>query len=247
MAQNGFSGQALIQNGMNRLDVQQPFAAEAAGTEEVLIDVRNAAAIGVDAALAGKQPVVGRVLRRSWQWRHHARLQNAVAAHDATQCLVDAWRIERVGRHGDEFAQCARWQAGVAVQRDNIAYAIGKPKAVGQWRETLHAASREQAKQLFEFATLALPAQPALLGLAPTAWTMQQQESRWCACCSPISRIQCRQPRQRVLEHGDVAGEADAGCVNPVREQGKLCFALAVGEPVPFQALHQLMVGLRRA
>ena len=245
VAQHRFRGQAPVKHGMHRINMQQTLAAEAAGAKQVLVYIRHAAAIGVNAALAGKQSVIGRVLGRVGKGRHHPWLQNAVAADHAAQRRIHARRIERMGCHSDQFAQRARRQAGIAVKGDDITDAFGKLQPGGQGGETLHAASDEQSQQLLQLAALALPAEPAPLGFAPAARAMYQEESRariWRGC---ITCIQCRQPGQRVLEHGRIAGQAGAGRVNPVCQQGKLRLFFPVGKPVPFQPLYQFLVGSR--
>ena len=49
---------------MQGLDMEQPFTAEAAFTKNILVNLGARGAVGVNAALPGKQPVVGRAFLR---------------------------------------------------------------------------------------------------------------------------------------------------------------------------------------
>ena len=247
VAEHGFLRQAAVQHGMHCLDMQQSLAAEAAGAKQVLVDVGDAAAVGVDAALAGKQPVVGRVLRRVGQRRHDPRLQNAVAADDAAQGRIDLWCIQRVGRYGHQFAQCAGRQAGIAVQRDHITDTVRQPRRCCQRHEALHAAGGKQAQQLLQLAALALPAQPALLGFAPAARPVDQQEAWWRTSSYWIVCIERRQLGQRILYQARIAGQRVTRRVDPVCQQCELRFIFAVGQPVKFKLPNQFPAGRRGA
>ena len=245
VAEHRFIGQALIQHGMQSPDMQQALAAETAGAEQVLVDIGGAAAVGIDAALAGKQPVVGGVFRTAGQGRDHAGLQDAVAADHPAQTGVYLWRVQRMGGNGDQLAQRARRQAGIAVQRDHVADALGQPQGRSQRQEAFHAAGGQQAHQLLKLAALAFPAEPALLGLAPAARPVNQQEARRSARACRIACVQRFQPGQRIVQQAGVSGQAGVGRIDPVGEQGKLGFAFPIGQPVKLQLLQQFVAGLR--
>ena len=59
VAEHGFRVKALVKNGVNGLDIEQAFAGESAHSENILIQVGRAAAVGVNAALPGKHGMKG--------------------------------------------------------------------------------------------------------------------------------------------------------------------------------------------
>ena len=73
---------------MHRLDIEKPLAGKGALAKKVLINLRGRRAVGVDAALPGKKPVVIGEIAGLRQRRDHARLQNSIAARDLTAANV---------------------------------------------------------------------------------------------------------------------------------------------------------------
>ena len=120
VAQHLTFGQTTGQHCMHRAYVEQSFASEGALVEQVLIHLGACSAVRVNAALSGEQPVIQR--ERFWrrQWRHDARLQDAVTADNAGAEHVELRLILRVGCHTDQLAQTAGRQLCVAVQRDDV-------------------------------------------------------------------------------------------------------------------------------
>ena len=83
VAEHRFIRNALVKYGMQRLDIEQPFASKRTHAKQVLIHVRGAIAVRVNAALAGKQGMKRRAFFSLRQRRHDTRLQNAIAARHA--------------------------------------------------------------------------------------------------------------------------------------------------------------------
>ena len=184
-------------------------------------------------------------MRTVGQGRDHAGLQDAVTADHPAQAGVHPRCIQRMGGNGDQLPQRAGRQAGIAVQRDHVADAFGQPQGRGQRQEAFHAAGGQQAHQLLKLAALAFPAEPALLGFAPAARTVNQQEPRRAACGCWVACVQRFQPGQRIVQQAGVARQAGLGRIDPVGEQGKLGFAFPIGQPVKLQLLQQFAAGLR--
>ena len=116
------------------------------------------------------------------QGRDHTRLQDAVAACNASVAGINVRRIERMCRNGYQLAQSTRGQASVAVQSEDVAdagsqlHAVGKIKIASKairLRVSPGGAGRtlvcNKAYQCFEFAAFSLPANPAALGVGPGA------------------------------------------------------------------------------
>ena len=243
VAQHGTLRQPTIEHGMHCLDIEQPLAAEVARAKHVLINIGDAAAVGVDATLPAKKPVIQRVLRWAGQGCDHPGLQDAIATDDPAQGAIDLRCVQRVRCNGHQFAQGAGRQARVAVQRDDIANAVCQPQRRSQWQKAVHVAGRQQAQQLLQLAAFALPAEPALLGFTPVARPVNEQKTRWAARWCRIACIQCRQPGQCFLQQTGVASLYGAGRIDPVGQQGKLGLVFAVGQPVKFKLLDQRLGG----
>ena len=182
VAQHLFGRQALRQQRVHGVHVEQALAREGAFAEQVLVDLRARHAVGVDAPLAAEQPVKGRHGAGARQRHHHARLQDGVAAADAAGCRVQHRRVHRVGVDGRQFTQPAGGHVGVAVQRDHAAHAAGRQRQRAQVDEGRgerwgagrrsgqgcgagRAQAHQPAQQLFELAALAFPAHPGLFAV----------------------------------------------------------------------------------
>ncbi|MDZ7589757.1 MAG: hypothetical protein U5L05_03510 [Rubrivivax sp.] len=163
---------------MRGLHVQQALAGERAFAEDVLVDLGAGRAVGVDAGLAGEQPVVRRQLLRRRQRGHQMRLQDAVAALHAAAVGAELRRILRVRGHAHQFAQAARRQMRVAVQRHQVGGAGRHVGELAKVDERLPRHAGQRGDELFELAALAFPADPAAFGGAILALAVQQQEAR---------------------------------------------------------------------
>jgi hypothetical protein len=178
VAQHEAFGQACIEHRMHGLHVEQALAGVGAFAEHVLVDLGAGRAVGVDAGLAGEQPVKEREVARGRQGRRDARLQDAVAADDATRFGVDQRPVVRVSGHAHQLAQSARWQLRVTVESDDVGRVRGDLRLEAEVEEQAGLAGGQHGHQLFDLAALALPADPALFGVAEAALAVQQDEAR---------------------------------------------------------------------
>ncbi|KAG0760927.1 hypothetical protein G6F22_019008 [Rhizopus arrhizus] len=98
VAQHAVVREAVLQRGLERVDVIDAFADEGPFLESVLIDVRHGVGVGVDAGVAAIDPRIGGGGQVS-QVDRHARLQDAVAPRHATPDGNELALVERM-RHG---------------------------------------------------------------------------------------------------------------------------------------------------
>ena len=177
MAQHLALRQSACQHGMHRLHIEQPLAGEGAFAKKILVYLGAGCAVGIDAALSRKQPVVQRDVLGCGQRRGHARLQDAIATHHAASVCGEMRLVVRVRCHAYQFAQATRWQLRVAVQRDDV-LCIGRHAGFGaQIQKSGRGALRQRRYQQFKFSPLAFPANPALFALAESALAMQQNKA----------------------------------------------------------------------
>ena len=128
--------------------------------------------------MAVEERVVARGRIRRRQWRFNAWLQDAVAANDAAHAGIPARLVHRVRGHAHQRAQAARWHLGVGVERHEVPRVKRRTRQRAQINERPVARFHQCPNQLFELATLAFPANPALFTVAEAAFTVQQQETR---------------------------------------------------------------------
>ena len=249
-------GQALAQHRMHRLHLQQALAAEAAFAEQVLVDLGAGRAVGVDAALAGKQPVVGRLLGMRGQRRGHARLQDAVAVRHPAPAGIEQRPVLRVGGDGHQLTQPAGWQLAVAVERDQVGRGAGQPRQLAQGHEARRRGAGgcgrrrglgQRGHQQLKLAALALPADPGLFALAVLARPVQQDEARRGARRHRVALVQGLERAAGLVQRRGVGGAVFGGGIGPVTEQRKLRAGLGVGQVMQVQAVHQPLDGGGRA
>ena len=153
--------------------------------------------------------------------------------------------------------QPSRRQLGVAVQRDDVAGVGSHARRVAEVDERAHGASvaairgvSQQRDQLFELAALALPADPASLGVAVAAFAVQHDEARrrrhrrrrliddWQAA-GRVARIQRIDLLLRIVQQASVGRQRHAVGIGPVGQQRELRMALGVCQVVQLQPVHQ--------
>ena len=245
VAQHRLRRQAAVQHRVAGVDVQQPLAAEAGGAEQVLVDIRHAIVVRVQADLSGEQAVKTRVPAVGRERREQPRLQDAEAGHDAPAGRVHAGRVQRMVGDRHQFAQSAARQAGVAVQREDEPDAGLQPQLRRQRLQAFPAPRGQCPHQQLQLAALALPPQPAPLCFAPLARPVDQQVAGRGALRRAIARVECVHLRQRIGQQRRVGVQTGRVGIEPVGQQGELRLRFAIGEPVAFQ-LHQQQAGRGR-
>src|SRR5688500_8845259 len=96
MAQQRVLGEPSVRRVLERIDVVDPFAGEAALAVKVLINVGDRRRIRVDAGMSRMdRGEVGAV--RAGERNSYARLKNSVAAGDAADSRIEVRAVEGVG------------------------------------------------------------------------------------------------------------------------------------------------------
>ncbi|MDT4803918.1 hypothetical protein FQZ97_366840 [compost metagenome] len=238
VAEDAVVGKAAFQRlleGVHRVDA---LADERAVAEQVLVDVRDGAGIGVDAGVAAEQLGVGRT-RGARQADADPRLEDRVAGADAPPPWVEHRAVERVGHGADELPRHVARQLRVGVQGDDVGHRRQRRDIADDQRETLQAPAAQQGIELGDLAAFALMAHPHPLGRVPASRAVQQEEAFGVdGGVFAVQRLDAlaRQPQQR-----GVLFEHLAGGVHEVGEQGEMQVAVAVGEKAHLEALDQLL------
>ena len=119
VAEDPVLGEPPVHRLFEGLDLVDALADERPLAEQVLVDVRRGARVGVDAQLARAQPRVARAVGAR-EAGCHPRLQDAVTLDNASTVGVVARAIEGVRHGADELAGRVARQFGVAVQGDHV-------------------------------------------------------------------------------------------------------------------------------
>ena len=244
VAEHGFISKAVVQHSMQCLDVEQTFAGKGAHAEEVLVHIRRAVAVRINAALACKHGMKRRAFLKLRQRRDDPRLQNAVTPRHTPADRVDVRCVQWVRCNGDQLAQSRGRQAGVAVEGHDVLNAAGQVHAVGKIKRVvpgcvIFVSCGNQTYQCFELAALALPAYPFTFGAAPFAPPVNDQKARRLAFVRWVGRVQHGHLRQRLFQHGVVSWRAGLVGICPVRQQCELGVRLQAGQPVQVKPLGQ--------
>ena len=247
VAEHPAFGQPAAQHRVHRAHVEQALAGEGAFAEQVLVDLGAGRAVGVDAALAGEQPVEAACARRRRQRRHHARLQDAVAAEHAAAGGVQPG-----------------WLCGCAATPTS-----SRRRPGGSWvslssvtRSACRGATCEASPRSRKAPRSPVPARP-------------RPAARACRACAPSrsSAARCAERGARGAAAGSAArAPPPAGCgcsargcpgaarsaarrrrpccaavgIGPVGQQRELRLRLGVGQVVQLQPVHQRVDRWRR-
>ena len=119
MAENPFLREPLRESPLERIHLVDPFADERALGEQILVDIRYGARIGVDTGFGRRSH--SRVARApATRGRGHAGLQDPIAVYHAPGNLVIAGAIQRVGHGSNELASRIARKLRIAVERDHV-------------------------------------------------------------------------------------------------------------------------------
>ena len=144
--------------------------------------------------------------------RHaHARLQNAIAAHDAAAHRIVLGAVERMGDRSDQRRGGRSRQDGVGVERDDIAHAAQPRQVAFRDRERIIVRAADERVELDELSALALPPHPHAIGRIPSSRPMQQIERRIVRRVAPDRRSRDRVRGVQRANAGD--GRFDDRCV----------------------------------
>ena len=86
---------------LERIHLINPLSGKTSFTEKILVHVRNGCRIGIDAGMPRVDRGEARTLRTAYGYLH-ARLQDAIAFGDSSECGVEVTTIEWMRQRTDE-------------------------------------------------------------------------------------------------------------------------------------------------
>ena len=238
VAENLVIRQATFQGAGERVHVVDALADEGTLLEQVLVNVRYRASVGIDAGITAKQPGVDRA-RGAGQADAHSRLQHRVAGNDLLAVTVEQRTIQRVhhGRHA--LASDIARQQGVGVQRDHVTHPAQWRDVADDGVEAFLSMATQQGVEFNQLAAFALVAHPHAFARVPATRPMQQKESV------------AESVRVFSVEQGDCMGglREQLGVlrlslfrrIQKIAEQREIQVAVAVGEKPHFKTFHQFV------
>ena len=166
-----------LERRLEGIDVVDPFSRVGPLFEQVLIHIGDRSRVGVHAAAARDDPLVGRAARAGGQGRRDPGLHDRVTFDDASLPRVETRPVQRVRHRPDQAVGGALGKPGIGIQGDDVADALGhrgRPSADRNERGVGGAA--KQPVQLVELPAFPLPADPLAFPLVPETPTVQQKE-----------------------------------------------------------------------
>ena len=247
MAQQRVRRESAGNGALEHLDFIDPLPRERALAEQVLVHIGHGRRIGVHAGMPGKDGRVAGPVRTGERYAH-ARLEDAVALHDATGALVEHGAVQRVRHRADECRRGVAGQHSIRVQRDDVADA-GKPLGLPlDDRKCSLLGAQQVAVELHELAALALPAHPDSVGLIQAPRTVEQVERR--ARLLALGGVRRVERAHAVDGRGDdrvVTGLHLGGRVEKVAEEREADLRIAVREVLCLEMVERLLHRLRAA
>ena len=237
VAQEGVLGDPVGHRRRERVEVVDALPGEAPLAEQVLVDVGDGGRVRVDPGRPGEDPLERRSLVLRRKRRGDPRLEHAVAPGHPAGAQVEDRTVERMRDGPHEAPHRAPGQPRIGIEGDHVPH-------VRRWNRRGSAAGHdagrlrplEEGVELAQLAALALPADPAALGLVPAPAPVEEQESRAAPRRLAVSLIEAVDGRRRSRQELVVAGNMLRRGVEPVREQGEPHVAVAVGEVVHLEA-----------
>ena len=234
--QDGVFRQPAFQRALEGIDVIDALAGEAALAREVLVKVRDSEDVRVKSPVGREDALEDRGLGPRRQRRRDARLHDAVAADHNAVLAVDGavhGMLHLAHQRADRVAR----QAGVAVQRHDIADALGRGRAGRQEAGALVPA--QKLVQFRQLAALALPSHPDAFGWVPLALAVQKKEAPDAAMV--IAFRQRVDARARMGQQALVLGQGLGRGVLPVRQQREEDVTQGVRQIVRLQHVGQFV------
>ncbi len=169
--------------------------------------------------------------------RRDPRLEHAVAPGHPADARIEDRPVQRVGDGPHEPSHGAPGQPRVGVERDHVPDARRwDRRGPARCQDAGRRRAAQEGIELEELAALALPADPATLGLVPASAAVEEQEPGAAARGVAVALVEPVDRGRRGREELVIAGNVLGRGVEPVREQGEPDVTLAVGEVVHLEA-----------
>ena len=150
------------------------------------------------------------------QWSHDARLQDAVTADHAATAGTKRRLILWVRGNANQLAQATRGELRIAIERHDVGSVCRNARRFAKTQEGVKAAFSQRGDQQLQFAALAFPPDPALLGLAETSHPVQDKEARRIANGRWVAVIESTYLLARVAQQPMIGRDMFAICIGPV-------------------------------
>ena len=209
-------------------------ADEGAFAEQILIDIRHFARVGIDARIAGEQFGEAR-LAGTGQADRGARLQDRVAFDDASRAGVVDRPIERMREVADQGARRVARQLRVGIQGDDVLDRSKHALIADDLHECRERPAAQPGVELLQLAALALVAHPYPLHRIPQPGSMEQIEDARTVVV--IGRVERLHRRPRIREQGGIVRQRLLGRVAKIRQQRKEQVGIAIAEIADLQRL----------
>ena len=238
MAQDAVLREAVLDGQLEGGEVVDALADEGALPEDVLVDVRDGAGVGVDARLAALQAPIAGVFP-ALQARTDARLQDAVPGDHALPGRIVDRPVQRVRQGTDELARGVAWQLGVRIQGDDVAHPGETGRGADHQGEARGVAFQQQGVEVRQLAALAFVTHPDPVMGIPAARAMKQIEAVGPAI--RIAGIQGLDAGPGQGQQGGVLRQRLSSGVAQVGQESEVQVRVPIGQEPHLQCLDQTL------
>ena len=113
---------AILHCRVERVEIVDPLAGEAALLEEVLVDVGDGGGVGIDPSRAGEDPLEQRPSVLGRQRGRDAWLQHTIPSGHAARRGIEPRLVQRVGDRADQSPDGTPRHQRVGVERDDVSH-----------------------------------------------------------------------------------------------------------------------------
>ena len=210
-----------------------PLANVAPFAKEILIHIGYRQCVEVQTGIPGKHVGEQRPAGAG-RFNIHPRLQHSVSGHDLTAVWIQLGPVQRVRQGRNQASGGATGNSSICVHGDHISdpgqhFQLSDLDPIGGIL-----ASTEQAIELDQLASLALPPHPAILSWVPLAVAMEEIERP--AASPSVLSIQGHDAVLKLHQQFAIIGHLLFGRISEIREQRQAQVRVLVAQEVKLQA-----------
>ena len=234
--------ESAVQNALEGVDFVDALADERTFAEQVLVDIRYGARIGINAGLAAEQPNESRA-PRAQHAQSDSGLEDGVSFADHALLFVEARLIQGMSHGPDQLPGCVPGELSVSVERDDVFHFTQRTRVADDEREPVGSSPAEQRVQIGEFSPLPFVAQPNSFPSVPTTRPMKQEE--YVAALVLVLFVERFDSVPGLVQERLIVELRLGLCVAPVGQQREVEMPIAVCQVTDLERLDEIVHALR--
>ncbi len=237
VTEQGVTRKPMIQHRVERGDFINAFSREDALAVEVLVGIRDCAAVDIESTLSGIDGSQARTRRRAYA-DADARLQDAIPFDYDAQLGIDDGLIERMSNSAHHARRGATRELRIGVESENVADLREHVEPSSLDGKGVEFADQKSV-QVEKLTPFALPAHPHALAYVENAMAVEKKKPSGCRRCVPC--VEFIDEASSQLDQGiGVIDMRLAYRVGKVGEQDEMQMRIAVGKKTYLEIVHQI-------